>query len=258
MLSRFFQVRYGLPSTLIAKSDELHRINKAIPRIFCTNGHYSYQSVIAEAFEPGSVNAEISRMPIVFITRHPCDIAVSWYHQFTKRESEAKVELINADLSNPIDRRGISLWNFVRHSELGVVAIIDYLNSWHKRLSGLDNVYWTSYEAMRRDPRPTLTRVLELYGQDFEPAQITQALEFANFENLQKLENAAHFQRGGLARQSSADTTTRKVRRGKIGGYRDDFTAEQVAELDRLVDSRLNPALGYKRSYFGAQLSPVK
>lgn len=258
MLSRFFQLKYGLPSTLVAKSDEFHRVNKAIPRIFCTNGHYSYQSVIAEAFEPGSANADITRMPIVFITRHPCDIAVSWYHQFTKRESDAKVELINADLSNPIDRHGISLWDFVRHSEIGLAAIVDYLNAWHKRLSGLENVYRTSYEAMRLDPGPTLIRVLELYGQDFEPDQITQALEFANFENLQKLESASHFQSGGLTKQTSADTMTRKVRRGKIGGYRDDFPADQVAELDRLVESRLDPALGYVKSDSGAQLDTVK
>lgn len=252
MLSRYFQIKYGLPSNLIAKSDELHRINRAIPRIFCTNGHYSYQHVIADAFEPDSRDAEISAMPVVFIARHPCDIAVSWYYQFTKRESDAKVELINAELNTPIDRRQISLWDFVRHSDLGVIAMIDYLNSWRRRLAGLENSRWTSYEAMRRDPRAILQMVLEIYGERYQPDQIAQVLEFADFENLRKLEGAGHFQAGGLARQATEDWTTRKVRRGKIGGYRSDFTPEQVAELDELVETRLNPELGYARGDFDA------
>jgi hypothetical protein len=42
-----------------------------------------------------------------------------------------------------------------------------------------------------------------------------------------------------------ADPATFKVRRGKVGGYRDYFSPEQVAEMDALVMEWLSPTLGY-------------
>ena len=38
---------------------------------------------------------------------------------------------------------------------------------------------------------------------------------------------------------------TFKVRRGKAGGYREDFSPEQAREIDDLVGTRLSPSLGY-------------
>jgi hypothetical protein len=35
------------------------------------------------------------------------------------------------------------------------------------------------------------------------------------------------------------------VRRGKVGGYREDFPPEQVAELEALVRANILPELGY-------------
>ena len=42
-----------------------------------------------------------------------------------------------------------------------------------------------------------------------------------------------------------ADPNAFKVRRGKVGGYRDYFDPSQVAAIDRLVAERLAPELGY-------------
>ena len=44
-------------------------------------------------------------------------------------------------------------------------------------------------------------------------------------------------------KQESSDAY--KVRRGKIGGYRDYFTDEQLLEIDTLVDTTLSPEYGY-------------
>jgi hypothetical protein len=41
------------------------------------------------------------------------------------------------------------------------------------------------------------------------------------------------------------DPDSYKVRRGKIGGYQDYFTPEQVAEIDAIVAQQLSPTLGY-------------
>ena len=41
------------------------------------------------------------------------------------------------------------------------------------------------------------------------------------------------------------DPQSYKVRRGKVGGYRGDFTPEQVTALDAIVAAELDPVFGY-------------
>ena len=134
MLSRLYQVRHGLPASLIVTSDELARRNPAIPRITATNGHYSYEGVVGDALAPDAPDSPLRHKPILLLARHPCDIAVSWYFQFTRRQSAHKQELINHFIEHPIDRRTIGLWEFVRHSDIGLPLLIDYLNRWHDNL----------------------------------------------------------------------------------------------------------------------------
>jgi hypothetical protein len=48
-----------------------------------------------------------------------------------------------------------------------------------------------------------------------------------------------------LAAGDPANPQSYKVRRAKVGGWRDDFTAEQVAAIDRLLAARPVPPFGY-------------
>ena len=186
---------------------------------------------------------------MLFIARHPADLAVSWYFQFTKRESEAKVELINATLGRPIDRSSIALQDFVLNSELGLAFMIDYLNQWKARIERLPGGHITSYEAMRADPAATLAQVLELMGCPCLDHAIDEAVRFTSFDNLKRLEESGHFTRGGISRRHGDDTDARKVRRGKIGGYRDYFSPEQLSRMDATVRDELDPELGYGQEW---------
>ena len=80
---------------------------------------------------------------------------------------------------------------------------------------------------------------------DFSDAEIQEAVEFASFDNLRQLESKGFFRQGGMKLRNPDDPNTFKVRRGKVGGYRDYFAAEQAAELEALVRERLSPSLGY-------------
>src|ERR671919_1844108 len=156
MQARLSQVRSGLPASLIVPSDELARKNPAVPRISATNGYYSYEGAVGAALAPGAVDSPLRRKPIVFLARHPCDIAVSWFFQFTKRQSAHKQELINHFVDHPIDRRTIGMWDFVRHSDIGLPSLIDYLNGWQRSLAGLERGLMVRYEDLRARPSPTL------------------------------------------------------------------------------------------------------
>jgi len=245
MISRLYQVRFGFPDNLIHKSDEFTRLEPSVPRLAATNGIYSYERAVGQLLEPDSMDPALRDTAVLFLARHPCDIAVSWYHQFTKRQSRHKQELINAELTHPIDRRSIGMWGFVRHSEIGLLHLIEFLNTWARRLAAHPRADTIRYEDLRAAPAPTLRRVMALLGEACSDEELAEAVRYGSFDHLQQLERGGHFKQGGLTLRDPTNAETFKVRRAVVGGYVNDFTPEQVAELDELVAKHLSPHFGY-------------
>jgi hypothetical protein len=245
MLSRLYQVRLGMPSDFTVKTDELALRSPDAPRLLATNGYYSYEGVIGQALAEDAADSELRRKSVVLLARNPADIAVSWYYQFTRRQSARKQELINAFVERPVDVDRVQLWEFVRHSDLGLPSLIDFLNVWERRVTQLENAIIVRYEDLRADSSRELRRIAALMGESFGEEELAEAVEWTSFENLQKLEAAGHFRSGGIQLLDPDDPTTRKVRRGRVGGYRDDFDPEQVDELEQLIATRLSPTFGY-------------
>ncbi|MGB5200548.1 MAG: sulfotransferase domain-containing protein [Sedimenticolaceae bacterium] len=245
MIARAYQIKYDLPPTVALKTDELARLDSRVPRFCVANGFYTYERALHELLVGDRLDPEVADKPVVLLLRHPADIAVSWYIQFTKRVSPSKRELINASLEHPIDVERISRWDFVMHSEIGLSCIIDFLNDWERTLEDLNHTLTVRYEDLRSTPYETLKKITDFIGQPFDDEVLREAVEFGSFENLRKLEASGFFKYGGMARRKHAGPETMKVRRGKAGGYREDFSPEQLREIDRLVSSRLSPTLGY-------------
>lgn len=245
MLTRLYQVRHGIPDADFSKYSELAVRNPDIPRFAATNGYYSYEGMVGKALTGGLDAPQLRHKPVVFLARNPCDIGVSWYFQFTRRQSAHKQELINHFIAQPIDRHHISMWEFVRHSDIGLPFLIDYLNTWEHALKGLDRALLIRYEDLRADPGAVLRQITELMGDRFSDQEIQGAVDFASFDNLRQMESSGFFRQGGLTLRNPKDPESFKVRRGKVQGYRDYFTPEQTAELESLMADRLSPALGY-------------
>ena len=246
MLSRLYQVRYHLPDNLLHKSDEYSRINPDIPRLAASNGYYSYEGVIGEDLDVNNPNSTLRGKPVLLIARNPIDIAVSWYFQFTKRQSAHKQELINQFIDHPIDRKTISMWDFVRHSDIGLPFLVQYLNSWEKNLSSCPNSLIIRYEDLRAKPAQTLAKVTQLMGESFTSEEIEEVVNYGSFENQRALESKGFFKQGGMTLRNPADTESFKTRRGKVGGYTDYFSKDQVSELEALMMTELSPGFNYR------------
>ncbi len=245
MLSRLYQVRHGLAANRLINTDELARKHPDIPRLAASNGYYSYEGVIGDALAPDAGDNPLRHKPVLFIARNPLDIAVSWYFQFTRRQSAAKQELINHFIDHPIDRHTVEMWDFVRHSDIGLPCLIEFLNMWERNVNALEHGATIRYEDLRARPADVLKQVVTLMGDDFSDDEIQEAVDFGSFDNLRQLESKGFFRQGGMKLRNPDDPTTFKVRRGKVGGYRDYFTPEQAAELEALVREHISPTLGY-------------
>ena len=73
------------------------------------------------------------------------------------------------------------------------------------------------------------------------------ASEFGAYENMRKMEQKQSFRLAGgrMMPKDRDNPNSYKVRRAKVGGYRDYFSDDQVAQIDRRVRETLDKFYGY-------------
>jgi sulfotransferase family protein len=173
--------------------------------------------------------SELNRAKIILLARDPRDCFVSLYLQLTRRDPNA-----------PIDLRQKTVSEMLRDSRFGVRAVVDTMNDWVNEFSGRDNFTLIRYETLRASPAEHFRDLLSLLGESAPDMTVfQQALEFSQFENMQKLEAAGAFDSKILHPGDVRDPESFKVRRGKVGGYREylsaadqKYAADALAELD--------------------------
>lgn len=238
MLSRAYQMKYGLSERSLLGFDNLHRKNPAAPTVFFTHGNYLKDYT-------GNRDSKIDfyDKKVVLLVRDPRDVAVSQFFQWKFRMRPRKKKLNDY----PGHGEDVSTFDFVMNSAVGLPRIIDYFNGWAKDVPRMRNILVVRYEDMRKDPARILGQILEFVGTPCTNEQIKEAVEFAAYENMKKLEQRKAFWFSGdrLVPRDRKDPNTYKVRRAKVGGYRDYFDDQQIEQIDALVDSDLAPFYGY-------------
>ena len=177
---------------------------------------------------------ELKRAKIILLTRDPRDCFVSLYLQLTRRDPNAPVKLKRKTVSE-----------MLRDEKFGLRAIVNTMNDWIDEFSHRDNFILVRYEALRAAPAEYFRDLLGVLGEPVPDANIfEEALEFSRFENMQKLEAAGAFDSNILHPGDVRDRESFKVRRGKVGGYREYLSLEdQKYAADALM--KLDSRFGY-------------
>ncbi len=238
MLSRYYQVAHGIPEALMMGFDNFHKKNPNVPKIFFTHDNYLREYT-------GNIDnrKDFYGHRVVLLVRRPQDVAVSQFFQWKYRMRPHKIPLNRY----PEKSADIDIFDFVMNEDVGLPKIVHFMNEWARELPKVANLLVVRYEDLRANPEPELTRILEFLGEKPDPAQVTETVEFGSVENLRKLESQDYFWRSGsrLTPRDKADPNSYKVRRAKVGGYRDYFDDEQLAQIDRYVGERLAPVFDY-------------
>jgi len=238
MISRYYQLAYKLPDRIIMGFDNFHKLDARVPKIFFTHDNY----LRAYLGNPDS-RKDFYHHKTVLLVRKPQDVAVSQFFQWKFRMRPYKKALNKY----PEHNADVSVYDFVMDQNQGLPRIIDYMNGWIRELDKFDNILVVRYEDLRSDPEPQLARLMTFFGEDAQTEAINGAVDFASVENMRKMESQNYFWRSGSRVQArdASDPNTYKVRKAKVGGYRDYFDDEQIAVIDAIVDERLLPAYGY-------------
>ncbi len=238
MLSRVFQQLADADSDTMLEFDNFKRINAQIPSLYFTHGNY-----LRNYTGRWDDKADFYAKRIVMLTRDPRDIAVSQYFQWKYRMLPRK-KMLN---DYPLHGSDVSLFDFVVDPNAGLPAMLDFLDIWQRELPSVSDSVIIRYEDMRVDPGRELGRVLDFFGLAYTRQQLEEAVAFASYENMKRLEQKQVFRTHGqrLVPGNRENPDSYKVRRAKVGGYRDYFDDEQVAVIDALMQARSAPLFGY-------------
>lgn len=243
MLSRFFQLEHGLPERLIG-FDNLHHMNSAVPRVFFTHDNY-----VKDYSGNHDNKADYYDKTVALLVRHPADVAVSQYHQWRYRMRDQKKVI------NDYPKDEVSIAEFVIDHPAGLVKAIDFMNGWARERARIRNFMVLRYEDLKADPKAELDRLTRFMGTPGSAASLSGAVDYASFENMRKLEteNRSWLTGGRMKPKDRANPESFKTRRGKVGGFRDYFTAAENEAILDVVDRTLDPLFGYGRE--GARAS---
>ena len=232
LLSRFYQVKHRLSENKLIGFDNLHRGNTAIPRIFFTHDNY---------LKDYTGNADSKRdyynKKVILLARNPLDTTVSQYFQWKFRMRPGKKSLNDY----PDHGQDMDIFSFMMNRDAGLPKVIDYLNLWAREAPKCANFLLVRYEDMRADTAGTLSRILDFIGTPGDDEQIGEAVRFASVENMRQMETKRTFWMSGsrMVAKDLNNPDSFKVRKAKVGGYRDYFTDAQLAEMHALVERDL-------------------
>lgn len=238
LMSRFFQIRYDFSGGALIKGDNSHYGHADIPHVFFT--HDSYLHYYTGNFQ---TKIEYRRVKTMLLVRHPADVAVSQYFQW-KHRIQPRKKWLN---QYPLDGSDISMFDLAMHPHAGVPYVVAFLNNWRREWEARKDLEVVRYEDMSADTHGQLCRILRFLGFEATDMEIEECVRFASFENMRRIEEHGvfWFAGRGMKGKKSADSDVFLVRRGKAGGWRDYFSDDQVAAIERYIEEHLEPGFGY-------------
>jgi Sulfotransferase domain len=237
LISRYFAHKHGLGDGLIMEFDEFHRRNPAIPALFFTHDNY-----LKDYLGHDRKFELYGKSRVVLMVRDPRDTAVSQYFQWKTRITPRK------KLINNYPPAGTELHDFITGEAAGIPKIIEFMNAWARDLEKFPDILVVKYEDLRAETKSELMRILTYLGHVPTDAELDDAVNYASIENMRKMESENAGKLGANARLKPGDVSdpsSFKVRRAKVGGWRDYVTEEQASAIDVMLMTRLAPVFGY-------------
>lgn len=163
---------------------------------------------------------------IILLVREPRDLVVSNYFQATKRENAFKGNISE----------------FIRDPRYGIKKILKFYDNWIDNNFGITDMLVIRYEDLYEDPIQKLEEILEFIGIDGITNQIiNEAVEFSSFSNMKKLERGGFFNKNSMLPGNQKDQKSYKVRKGKIGGYIEELSHEDLIYIRDVIQKMGSP-----------------
>ena len=230
MLGRSLQRHFGLKGRNLLRYTAATVSHPGLPRILATHDD-SPQAKRPDEMLTDKRAYRGSR--VVFLVRDPRDVIVSLYHHRASWHRDSD------------DAYGGTLGEFLGESSGSFDSLLRFYEIWSENREVPAAFLLVRYEDLHTDPARELRRVLDFVGAGGVSDEIIEeAVKFAAFRNMQRLEDEGSLKTKALRVRDAKDPNARRVRRGRVGGHTDELSPELVAELDRRLAESGGP-FGY-------------
>lgn len=187
--------------------------------------------------------ARYQHKKVIFLSRDPRDVIVSSFFEMKKRGRlfgenpyESRSPVFEGDLKEFIDRK-----------VGGFDTILRYYNIWAENRHIPRDFLLVRYEDLKANPHHELRRILDFLGlQAIDSATVAEAVAFASFENMRKMEAEGRFRSGMLNPAEKDDQDSYKTRKGRVGGFAEYLNEDEIERLNQKMRDTLSDFYGYR------------
>jgi hypothetical protein len=175
------------------------------------------------SFDQLTTRTERTYGKILVLVRDPRDTLVSAFHQSTKRADEFS--------------GGIT--DYVRSPFFGIEKIARFNLLWTQYAIEHRNAAVTTYEWLRADTIGEMARLLQFFGRRAPRDRVAAVVAKNEFKKMQERERSGELaKRYGsiVAPADPSDPSTFKVRRGIVGGHKEELSSDDLAYVNDVLD----------------------
>lgn len=219
MLGKSLILKYHLSDKMILDTFYLTKKAGLIPTVFSHDGPFLLRN--SAPYYNMNFNEKLyKKRKVIFLIRDIRDTLVSSYFEESKR-----LKIYDGTLSD-----------FIRDKRFGAKKIVTFYNIWFINRNTPLEFLLIRYEDMHKKPIENLKQVLNFINlKEIEEEILKEAVSFASFNQMKKMEEQNMFGDSILRPGIKSDNESYKVRRGKIGGFIDYFTKEDLMYIDQVV-----------------------
>jgi Sulfotransferase domain len=153
---------------------------------------------------------------IIYLHRDPRDVMVSLFHQVTGRFK---------------DFFGYqeSISSFIRDPYFGARNLAEFQRQWDE-IAAQGRVLRITYEECHAHFDTVLRTTLNYYEMPIPEPLLARVVQDSSFQRMKQVEESAAFEEPWLRTRNDAP----KVRRGLVGGFRDELSPDDIAFLNNI------------------------
>jgi len=243
-IGRAIEQHFGLSTPNLLKLRAMSEACPDVPSIRVTHDSAPHRK---RPHELPALKNQYAGRKVIFMVRDPRDVIVSYYFHKTKREKARKFWFFQKRRRETHSPFTGTLSDFLRFDIGGFDTLLRYYNIWAASRKLTAGFLLVRYEDMHVDPEKELRRVLDFLGlQEISGEEAHEAVEFASFDNMRKMEASEGTGSYKLKPADRSDEESFKVRKGKVGGYVEYLSPDDIELLNRKMAETLSDFYGYE------------
>ncbi len=203
----------------------IFRESKKTPRVYFSHigsipGHQA--GIIPEINISNTVNKTINQLSgkkVVFLYRDPRDVVISFYFHLKKYKNNESIS------------------EFIRNPNTGVDIIIGYMNQWYENRRKFESFEIFGYEKRVESPELEFKRMLNSMNVPVDEKLLKEVTDFSDFKNMKKIEQNKLIKHKTFMSGDINDSESPRMRKGKIGGYKDYLNNGDIKYVDDCMKS---------------------